>query len=456
METVSSRIAAFVQPLRYEDLPVAVIEKCRMLILDTVGVCIGSRQLDFAAKASELALRWGGPAQSSVIGEAQQVSAQHSALANGVLAHGQDFDDTHTGSLVHSSGVLVPALLATAERDRSTGREAISALAAATEATIRLALPARHRFSHRGFQTTMVTGTFGAALVAARTARFDAGLTTQALGVAGSVTSGLMECVPAGASTKQIHPGWAAMSGIMAAEFANAGFTGPATVFEGGLGLYRAFLHGTEVDFEDIFRGLGEQWQLLDIRPKLYPCGHPLNTFIDAAASLRRDGKAPLQEIAAILCEPAQGSVSMVCEPWEKKLAPASGYEARFSMPFAVAVMLVHGRAGIGEFTDAMITDPDVQAVMRKTSYRVEPAFVHKDMPARITITLSDGSQHRHDIPSGRGDALHPIAREELLDKFAANTNALPRQHAQDIAGMILQLEGEADFGRLMTLLRRA
>lgn len=441
MTTVSSRLVDFFHGLAFEDLPEAVVEKAKLLVLDTVGICIGSTQYQFGTSATALAESWGGKAQCTAIGGQQRLPAQHAAFVNGVLAHGQDYDDTHTGSLVHSSGILVPATLAAAERDDSPGRLAIVALAGGTEAAIRLALPAHHRFSHRGFQTSTAVGTFGAALISAKTAGFDAMQMTQALGIGGSVTSGLMECIPAAASTKQLHLGWAALCGFMATEFARAGFTGPATVFEGKLGLYNALLHGETVEMQEIFQGIGESWEMLEIRPKLYPCGHPLNAFIDCAAALRREGKAPLDAIDSILCEPAQGSLSMICEPWDKKLAPASGYDARFSLPYAVAVMLARGKAGIEEFEDHALADPLVQRTMRKITYRGNPDFEVKDMPARITVRLADGTEHQHEIPRLRGDTANPIPTETLLEKFHANTAMLPRSAAEQIAETILQLD---------------
>jgi len=457
MTTISQRIAAFSHQLRYEDLPPAVLQKSKQLLLDTLGVCIASRELDFAQSAVQLVTRWGGPAEASIPGSTTRLPAQSAALVNGVMAHGQDFDDTHTDSLVHPSGVMAPALLAACERDGTPGPQALCALAGATESMIRLALPARHRFSHRGFQTTMVTGSFATALISARTSGFDLERTVQALGIAGSFTSGLMECVPAGASTKQVHPGWAARSGIAAADFAAAGFTGPLTIFEGPLGLYSAFLHGdTSVDLESIFTALGERWHLLDIRPKLYPCGHPLNTFIDCAAALRAPLAGREARIASVLCEPAAGAVSMMCEPWDRKTTPATGYDGRFSLPFGVAVMLLHGKVGMAEFNDTLANDAQVRALMARMRYRVDPAFQHKDMPARITLTLDDGTELTHTIASGRGDAASPVTQSELLAKFRDNTRGMKAGAADEIAQRVLALENETSLDALMALVRGA
>src|SRR5207237_1585720 len=138
----------------------------------------------------------------------------------------------------------------------------------------------------------------------------------------------------------------------------------------------------------------------------------------DCAAVLGQQLGERTTSIASVLCEPAPGAVSMMCDPWERKTTPATGYDARFSLPFGVAVMLLHGRVGMAEFSDALANDPQVRALMARMHYQVNPEFQHKDMPARITVTLEDGSKLSHTVASGRGDAAHPVTQDELLTKF--------------------------------------
>ncbi len=438
--TISERLVRFSLDLDWDDLPDAVAEKVKLLILDTVGVCIGSARLPSGAAMLRQCSEWSGAGPCTLIGSGSRVMAQYAAFGNGALGHAQDYDDTHTESIVHPSCVLVPAVLAAAERSGSTGRDLAATLAAVTESVIRLALPAGGAINRRGFQASSSLGAFGSALIAARLAGFDHEQSVQAIGIAGSFSSGLMECVPASASSKQFQPGWGGFCGIMAADLARAGFTGPRTVFEGSLGYFAAFLHGIPVSAADVFRGLGEVWELLNVRPKLYPCAHNIHAAIECAAALRRTGVQP-HEIEAVLCEPPPGAVPMVCEPWSRKVAPQTGYDARFSLPYVIAVMLVTGRAGIDSYTDELANDGVIRGIMARTSYRVNPAFQFRDMPGRVSITLNDGSVRTHEVPSVRGNATNPIGQAELLAKFEANTAHLGHERSRRIADMILNIE---------------
>ncbi len=187
---------------------------------------------------------------------------------------------------------------------------------------------------------------------------------------------------------------------------------------EGKLGVYNSFLRGELLDLDVIFKGLGREWETLDTRPKLYPCCHYLQAFLDCAAALRREKQVRAEDIAGISCRIAQGAVNMVCEPWEKKLKPVTGYDARFSLPFAVALMLIRGKAGVAEFSAKVAADPKIRQLMAKVQYAVEPKYEVKDMPGWVEVTLKDGSRHVWEVPEVRGNSKHPIALEELLENL--------------------------------------
>lgn len=449
-QTISERMAQFTDALQFEDLPPEVIDKAKLLVLDTVGVCIGSTQIDFGKSALDMIGGWGGTPEATLIGRRTKVAVHNAALCNGILGHGQDYDDTHAESVVHPSAALVPVALAAAEHAGSTGREMLTALVAGLEATIRLALPAYGKFHLRGFHTTSVASTFGAAVIAAKLGSAGFQRTVESLGVAGSFASGLLECIPAGSYAKRLHAGWAGHCGVMAAQFAQHDCTGPRTVFEGKLGAYNSFLRGEALDLDVIFQGLGQEWTTLDIRPKIYPACHYLQAFLECAANLRRDFGIRPQDIKTISCRLVPNSVGILCEPWEKKLAPNSDYDTRFSLPFAVAMMFVRGKAGLAEFSAPVASDPQIRELMAKVSFVVEPKFQVKDFPAAIDITMSDGSQHSWEVPEVRGDAKNPFTLEELLQKFNDNTAHLSASESSRIAGEALQLGGQTDVRRFM------
>jgi 2-methylcitrate dehydratase PrpD len=397
---------------------------------------------------------WGGTAEATAIGGRGKVPAQNAALCNGILGHGQDYDDTHTESVVHPSAALVPAALALAERQHASGRDMLTALVAGLETSIRIAMPALNKFHLRGMHTTSVATTFGTAMMAAKLQKLGLQKTIEAVGIGGSFASGLLECIPAAAGAKRLHAGWGAFCGILSAQFAQGGYTGPATIFEGKLGVYNSFLRGEEYDLDVIFKGMGRRWETLDVRPKLYPCCHYLQAFLDCAAALRKKHALRPDDITDISCRIAQGAVNIVCEPWAKKLDPGTGYDARFSLAFAVAVMLAKGKAGVAEFSTQSFGDPVIRGLMGKVRYMVDPRYEVKDMPGWVEVTLRDGAKRVWEIPEVRGNMRHPIALEELLEKYHANTACIGREAASRVADAVLALDEADNLDAIMAQLK--
>jgi 2-methylcitrate dehydratase PrpD len=449
-KTIAERMGEFCESLSYEKIPEPVLGKAKELILDTIGICVASAKMDFGIAALRLIAGWGGLPESSLIGTSSKVPAQNAAFANGVLGHGQDYDDTHTDSVVHPSACLVPVALALGERNGCSAKEILTVFVGGMEAMIRIGMPAHNRFHLRGFHTTSICGTFASALVAARLAGLGRKKMIEALGISGSFTSGLLECIPSGSWAKRLHAGWAGLCGVVAAELAGVDYTGPGTVFEGRLGLYNSFLRDESLDFAEITKGLGTEWEILNVRPKLYPCCHYLQSFLDCMSSLRKQHRLRPEEVAQIDCRVAQGAVNIVCEPWEKKLSPKTGYDGRFSLPFAVSLMLSKGRAGVEEFSERYLEDVEIKELMRRVRYEVEPSFEVKDMPGWIILRLRNGEKVDHRINQVRGDALHPIQREELFEKFQRNAVSLGREKTQRIAEQILGFEALGGIGGLM------
>lgn len=451
---IADDLSHFATGLRFESLPEEVVEKSRLLLLDTLGCAFAASATDFAESASKAVGGWRGAGECSVVGHAKKFPAADAALLNGILAHGLDYDDTHPGSVVHASSALVPAVLAMAEQEGRGGRDALAALAVGAEAAIRIALPARHGFHLRGFHTTAVTGPFGAALASAMLRGMTAGTARDALGIVGSIGFGLMECIPAGAGAKRLHSGLAASAGIKATDFAAAGFTGPGSIFEGRLGLYNSLLRNEPLDLEPVCRDLGRHWELMDLCPKLYPCCGHLLSFLDGALDLRtRHGIRP-EQIESIEVRTSVAASNVVCEPWDKKLAVADGYEARFSLPFAVALMFVRGHATLADFADDACRDPAIVQLMPRVRHTIDPDFVAADMPAWIEVSMKDGSRHISSIPFNRGDRRNPLSRAELFTKFRANTAHLGTQKAERIGEMVMELEQLKRLDDLMAEIR--
>ena len=450
-KTIAEKMTQFCLGLDYDSIPPIVLEKTKDLILDTLGICARSSSLDAGRIILDLVQTWGGGAESSLVGSSTKVSIQNAAFANGVLAHGLDYDDTHTESVVHPSACLVPVALSVGESTGCSGKEVLTALVGGLEAMIRIGMPALNRFHMRGFHTTSICGTFASAMVAGKLMNLSQAEINNALGIAGSFTSGLLECLSYGSWAKQLHAGWAGLCGIVSAQLGQRSFTGPVSIFEGRLGLYNSFLRSEELDLNLIFKGLGKEWEILNIRPKLFPCCHYLQAFIDCGAYLKNEYKIDYGMIKKIVCRVSEGAANIICNPWEKKSAPTTDYDLKFSLPYAVALILVKGKAGFADFSLSTLGEPAIKALMGKVVYEVEPTFKVKDMPGAIEIQLNDGTSVEYCIDQVRGDAGHPISREELLGKFFDNCHTvLSEKKSRKISELIFNFEHQRDIEDLV------
>ncbi|PYN71569.1 MAG: hypothetical protein DMD96_35750 [Candidatus Rokuibacteriota bacterium] len=270
--TLAERLAEFAVGLEFEDLPPDVVASVRLRALDILGIALAASTSELAPSVLGALEGWGRGGPCSVAGSNLTAPPPLAALANGALAHGLDFDDTHAVSITHASAVVLPTVLALGEAGGYNGRALVTAAVAGYEAITRLGMAAPGAFHARGWHATAVCGTFAAALAAGRLERLDAGRLTAALGIAGSFASGVIEHLEDGSWVKRVHPGWAAHSGIVAAGLARGGFTGPATILEGRFGFYRTFL-GSE-PARAPFDTLGKEWETLRVGFKPYPCCH--------------------------------------------------------------------------------------------------------------------------------------------------------------------------------------
>jgi len=441
--------------LRAEDIPPAVRDNAALRVLDTIGCALAGAREEHVPSVLALASRWGGPGLSTVWGTTLTAAPPQAALANGALAHGLDFDDTHADSVCHASAVLVPAVLALAESERLGGRDALTALVAGYEAMIRIGMAAPGRFHERGWHATAVCGAFGAALAAGKSLGLDASRLTAAVGIAGSMASGVMEFLEDGSWVKRLHPGWAAQSGIQAAALAQEGFTGPATALEGRLGFYRAAL-GDAPDIAKQLKNLGDEWETVRSSFKLYPCCHLNHAYLDAVASLKRaEGLRP-EQVEEVECLVPAGEVPIVCEPAAAKLRPRSPYDAKFSLAFCVAAALVGDRVGIGTFTEEGIREPGALALAARVRYTVDPSSPYpRTFPGWVKVRLRDGRMLEAREESQRGGPEMPIAPDEVIEKFRDNAARLmPPARVDALESAVLGMDRARNLGPLLALCR--
>ncbi len=242
-----------------------------------------------------------------------------------------------------------------------------------------------------------------------------------ALGIAGSMASGIIEYLAEGTSTKRMHAGWAAQSGVRAALMARGGFDGPRTVLEGQHGFYRAFAPSVKPDFEPLRRDLGRAWVMEQIAFKPYACGTMTQPFVDCAIELAQQGVRP-DDITDIVSDVGEGTVHRLWEPLAVKHRPPTPYAAKFSTPYCMAVGFFDGRAGFAQFTQARIEDAAVLALASKIRYSINPEDEYpRNFTGHLRATLKDGSRREIRRPYMRGGVHAPLSQEELDAKFMDN-----------------------------------
>src|SRR5690348_1261548 len=254
---IAEHLAQKICALDATRLPDAVRRKCEDLLVDVVGLAVTARNEDYVESALA-ACEDDGPC--TAIGHAHTLSAADAALVNGTAVHGEDFDDTFEGGPIHAGAVIVPAVLAVCERHRLGGAAALVGIAVGVETMCRLSLVAPTLTHKAGFHPTAVFGAMGATAGVGAALKLAPPQMVDALGTAASMASGIIEYLAEGAWTKRLHAGWAAQSGIKAADLARNGFVGPRTVLEGTHGFYYAFARGAEGDRSKLVEGFGSRW----------------------------------------------------------------------------------------------------------------------------------------------------------------------------------------------------
>jgi len=417
--TVADVIAGWAADLRPDDIPEPVRRALQRGLLDSAGLMVAARNEDYVRATIAAS---DGAGQCTAIGHAGGFDVAAAALINGTAIHGEDFDDTFEGTPVHIGAVMVPALLAAAEQRGLSGAAVLAGLAAGSELICRMALVAPTAMHRQGFHPTAVCGAFGAAAGIAVGLGLPPVQITSALGIVGSMASGIIEYLAEGTWTKRMHPGWAAQAGWRAARLAESGFLGPRSVFEGTHGAFKAFaVPGITPDFSHLREGWGARWEIANLAFKPYACGTMAQPFIDCALQLRN--RVPdVAAISRIDARVGEGTVHRLWEPKAEKARPSSPYSAKFSVPFCVAVSLIDGEAGLSQFTEARIADPQLTGLAEKIHYEIDPDDEYPvNYTGHLTVTLGDGSRLTADQPCLRGGRRDPLDDGEIARKFSAN-----------------------------------
>ena len=450
METYSQTIGRFVSGLKLQDVPPAVVEKAKLVFLDTLGIALASSTMDFGGMIMRVAQKLGGAAASLLIGSPTRVAPANAVIANSTLAHGLDYDDTLEEAIVHTGCCAGMTALAVGEEVGAAGAAVLESAIAATEVLCKVGLVAPGKFHARGFHPTAICSTFAGAAAAGKLYGLTANQWVDAFGLCGSQSSGIIEYLADGTWTKRLHPGWSAHGGVIATLLAREGFRGPAKVFEGTHGFFSAFGGKNEYRFEKILE-LGKEWEIPRLTFKSYPCGSISHPYMDCALRIKQKHQPAPDQIAEVVCRTAEGPVHRLWEPLADKQKPVSSYGAKFSLPFSVAVMLVRERAGLEEFSEAAIQDPVLLALAGKVGYDLDPTIDYpRHFEGHVKVTMKDGTVFKEDQLHPRGGFEDPLPPAEIEEKFRANAAlALSARKVEEIVQLVAKLEELPSIGML-------
>ena len=453
---LSRAIADRALTLRCEAVPEDVRDYLKLCIADAIGIAFASRRYSFSSMALdslELLRSEGG---STIIGQTETVALRDAALINGLLIHGLDYDDTHLASVVHCTASALPAALALAEARGQSGEALLLSTLMAIEIDAMLGTQAGGVFQQVGFHPTGVVGIFGATVAATHAMGGDREALVRAQGVALSMSSGSMAFLDDGSWTKRLHPGWAASAALQAASLGVSGFEGPGEAYGGRFGFYALYAPGTAVDTDAISEQLFNEWSLRTVAIKPYPICHFNHAPVDSALSLRAQHSLEPEAIREVTILLDQRQFGVVVDPIASKREPQSEYDAKFSVPYAVATALCKGRFGLAELEDEARLDAQVLTLAQRISCEHDERSVYPDaFSGGVKITLQDGTVLEHFETVNRGAAGQLLNADQVYAKFMANcTLQIAKERAEALWQRLIRLDQLDNVTALMALLR--
>lgn len=412
--SVSEDFVRLALSLKWDGLTDALRQDLIVRFLDHLGLVAAGSQTESGAAAIRAATIERG--DTPLLFSEERVGAADAAFAHGTLSHLLDFDDTYPDSVIHPSSVVLSAALATT-RPTTLLSEMLAASAPGYELLARVGRDAGRDFHGRGFHPTAVLGPLAAALAAGRLLDATEPQLVSAIGLAGSMSSGLLEFLSDGTWSKRMHPGWAAASGVRATQLARTGFLGPRRIIEGRHGIFLSFLGRGLRDDRRVREDLGSVWHSPTAAVKLLPCAHVIHPFVAMAETLRAADSFGVEDVAAICCEVAPWYLPIVCEPRAEKVRPVSEYQARASLPYVLSAVLHDLDLGLETFESPLRDDAGILGLCDRIVCVGEPSH-EQGFGGRLHISLRDGRELRIDATDvSRPEDPFPA----IMEKFRAN-----------------------------------
>jgi 2-methylcitrate dehydratase PrpD len=438
----TKRLAEYAVGLRYEEIPAEVLQRAKDCIADTVGAILFGSQFPWSKMIIAQARRMGTGGNCAILGTGARVCAPAAALAHGAMAHAFEQDNlTFPDSGAHPGASLVSSGVAVAQERGMNGRDLLTAFVAGAEVMIRVGRATKRTNETRGFHAPGTLGPFGAAVASGKLMRFDVPKMTNALGIAGSTSGGLLEFAHSGngAMVKRLHLGRAAEGGVLAASLAADGFTGPSTVLEGSAGFLKAFCD--ESDLAELTRGLGETYLTLTIMMKRFACHITAHTAVEAILDLRNQYGISGSDVASIQIAGSKRMATTNNIP-----SPPDILIAQFSVPFCVALAMYRNPIDPYCFDEAAVHDPAIQALASQIKVTAAPGQEADDISSTVSVTLKDGRVLTQRVTEFLGTPSRPLTGRDMRQKFLLLTQKYPAKQMERLFDRLENIEAEANL----------
>jgi 2-methylcitrate dehydratase PrpD len=453
-------VGRFVATTTYEEIPEEVIELGKKSILDGLGLALAGSRSETGAISRQYVEQAGvSDGKATIIGSAQKASPRFAALVNGISIHADDFDDTQLaaakdrvyGLLMHPTVPVLPAIFALAEQRAVIGKEWMLAYHVGAEVECKIAEAIAPRHYQEGFHTTGTCGPFGSAAACAKLLKFDLSKTLNTFGLAASQSGGLRENF--GTMTKPFQAGHAAESGLVATELVALGWTAAEQILEADRGFFHAF--GGSYDPSAIMDRLGKPWTFASpgVSLKPYPSGSLTHPAMTELAHLIETHKVQATQVEKVDIGANHNMTTTLLHH-----QPKTGLEAKFSMEFCLAILLLEGKATLGQFSNKVVRRPDVQEMMRRINFYVDPEAEragYDKMTSILKVHLKNGSVITGRADFAKGSPASPMTFDEAATKFrgCAEFAEWPKAKTEKIISFTRALEVAPDMSELSPLL---
>ncbi len=453
MPSLTEKLAAFTSTLKYDQLPSDVLLQARNCLLDTVGAMLAGSKLSRSGQAGRhFAERLSEKGESVIAGSSLRRSSMTAALVNGMAAHALELDDGSKHATYHPGASIVTMSLALGEAEGISGRDLVEAIAAGYEVSLRIGTAINPGHYLRGFHPTGTIAVFGTTAAAAKILGLSPEETVHAFGLAGSLASGINQYEIDGAISKHLHPGNAARNGILAAMLARDGMTGPSEILEGRLGFFHCFAENP--DLELVEASLGSDWHFLRIYFKPFCSCRYVHYAVEATLKDLEQHPFSPEEIESIVVRTHRNAKQGSDIPDYR-----SPLHARLSIQYGIASILVRGRAGLKEYEEEAIRDPEVRRISDRVHIEIDEEIQKLyPNPRSMIVEIRDrnGNSASARIDHAKGDPENPMTEAELIAKFRDVTaDVIPPERAERIiaaAGTIESREEIVSFAELLQI----